>query len=230
MASQGRPVWNSGNCSAQATAKSVIASAARLIDMRHCWRNRNRIAEMSVPAWPMPIHQTKLMMSKPHPTGMLMPQMPTPLNRSIVTVMRNSCRREKPIANPEEPEQRRPRREDDAADLLGDGAERLPRRDHRRSGAGVPSRYWVDSVAMGFLVGLSQWVGGSVRPCRASAGASSGFGFRTAARYVVRGRVLSSPSTPYVARLLLQLRHPRLRIVDVAEHDRRASGRPPGRP
>ena len=36
------------------------------------------MAEISVPAWPMPIHQTKLTMAKPQPTGMLMPQMPTP--------------------------------------------------------------------------------------------------------------------------------------------------------
>ncbi len=41
------------------TAKSVIASAKRLIVVRHfCWR-RSRIAEMNVPAWPIPIHHTK---------------------------------------------------------------------------------------------------------------------------------------------------------------------------
>ena len=33
---------------------------------------------MRVPAWPMPIHQTKLMMSKPQPTGMLGPHTPMP--------------------------------------------------------------------------------------------------------------------------------------------------------
>ncbi len=36
------------------------------------------MAEMSVPACPIPIHQTKLTMAKPQPMGMLMPQMPTP--------------------------------------------------------------------------------------------------------------------------------------------------------
>ena len=36
------------------------------------------MAEMSVPAWPMPIHQTKLMMSKPQPMGMLGPHTPMP--------------------------------------------------------------------------------------------------------------------------------------------------------
>ena len=29
---------------------------------------------MSVPAWPMPIHQTKLTMSMPQPTGMFTPK------------------------------------------------------------------------------------------------------------------------------------------------------------
>src|SRR3954452_19970813 len=77
-ASQGRPVWNNGKMPAHATANSVIASAKRLIEVRHvCLRSR-RIAEMSVPAWPMPIHQTKLVMSNAQPTGTLLPQMPIP--------------------------------------------------------------------------------------------------------------------------------------------------------
>ena len=58
---------------AQATAKSVIASAARLMPVRHCWRKRKRTAEMSVPAWPMPIQKTKLMMNEPQPTGWFTP-------------------------------------------------------------------------------------------------------------------------------------------------------------
>ena len=37
------------------------------------------MAEISVPAWPMPIHQTKLMMSKPQPTGTFEPQTPMPM-------------------------------------------------------------------------------------------------------------------------------------------------------
>ena len=65
---------------AHATANSVIASAKRAIDMRHRCRNSSRMAEISVPACPMPIHQTKLTMSKPQPTGMLTPQMPVPVN------------------------------------------------------------------------------------------------------------------------------------------------------
>ena len=70
---------SSGNRPAQATANSVIASAKRLIDVRHFCRSSSRMAEISVPAWPMPIHQTKLTMAKPQATGMLMPQMPTPV-------------------------------------------------------------------------------------------------------------------------------------------------------
>ena len=62
------------------TAKIVIASAKRLIDVRQSCLSSSRIAEISVPAWPMPIHQTKLMIAKPQPTGMLTPQMPVPLS------------------------------------------------------------------------------------------------------------------------------------------------------
>ena len=72
-------MWSSGKSRAQMTANSVIASAKRLIEVRHfCWKSR-RMAEISVPAWPMPIHQTKLMMPKAQPTGMLLPQTPMPL-------------------------------------------------------------------------------------------------------------------------------------------------------
>ena len=53
------------------TAKIVIASAKRLIAVRHFWRNRNRIAVISVPAWPIPIQKTKLVMSQAQPTGMV---------------------------------------------------------------------------------------------------------------------------------------------------------------
>jgi hypothetical protein len=55
-------VWISGNSPAVATAKMVIASAERLIEVRQFWRNRKRMAEIRVPAWPMPIQNTKLVM------------------------------------------------------------------------------------------------------------------------------------------------------------------------
>ena len=60
------------------TAKIVIASAERLIDVRHFCRNSSRMAEISVPAWPMPIQNTKLVMSNAQPTVLFSPQMPMP--------------------------------------------------------------------------------------------------------------------------------------------------------
>src|SRR5262249_16273936 len=79
QAYQTRPMWITGNKPAHITAKMVIASAARLIEVRHRWRSRKRIAEINVPAWPMPIHQTKLTIAHPHITGRSKPQTPTPV-------------------------------------------------------------------------------------------------------------------------------------------------------
>src|SRR5262245_33189779 len=67
------------------TAKIVIASADRLIDVRQRCRKSNKIAEISVPAWPMPIQNTKLVMSNAHPTVLLSPHVPTPVAISYVT-------------------------------------------------------------------------------------------------------------------------------------------------
>jgi hypothetical protein len=64
---------------AQTTAKSVIASEARLIEVRQRWRVRNKMAEIKVPAWPIPIQKTKLVMSQAQPTVRFSPQTPTPL-------------------------------------------------------------------------------------------------------------------------------------------------------
>ena len=63
---------------AQTTAKIVIASANRLIEVRHFCRSRNRIAEIRVPACPMPTQKTKLTIAQPQPTGMLRPHTPVP--------------------------------------------------------------------------------------------------------------------------------------------------------
>src|SRR5579875_2968435 len=75
-ASHGRPKCSTGNMPAQATANSVIASEKRLIDVRQSCLSRNKIAEISVPAWPIPIHHTKLTIANPQPTGILTAQMP----------------------------------------------------------------------------------------------------------------------------------------------------------
>src|SRR3954471_13668284 len=71
-----------GNVNAHITAKMVIASAARLIEVRHFWRKRKRIAEISVPACPIPTQNTKLVMSHAHPTGTLRRQTPLPSQNS----------------------------------------------------------------------------------------------------------------------------------------------------
>src|SRR5579863_7969670 len=70
---------------AQTTAKMVMASAKRLMELRQVCLKSRRMAEMRVPAWPIPIHQTKLMMANPQATGWVMAQMPTPLRKSQVT-------------------------------------------------------------------------------------------------------------------------------------------------
>ena len=64
-----RPTWIAGKMPAHMTAKIVIASEARLMEVRHFWRSKNRMAEISVPAWPIPIHQTKFTIAQPQATG-----------------------------------------------------------------------------------------------------------------------------------------------------------------
>ena len=61
------------------TAKIVMASAYRAMALRQRERNRSRIAEINVPAWPMPTQKTKLMMSKAQKTGRLFPHTPMPM-------------------------------------------------------------------------------------------------------------------------------------------------------
>jgi len=48
------------------------------MDCRHGARNRYRMAEISVPAWPMPTQNTKVVMYTPHPTGLVSPLIPRP--------------------------------------------------------------------------------------------------------------------------------------------------------
>src|SRR4051795_11194215 len=72
-------MWISGKRPAHITAKIVIPSAERLIEVRHFWRKSRRMAEIRVPAWPMPIQKTKLVMSKAQPTVLFKPQVPMPV-------------------------------------------------------------------------------------------------------------------------------------------------------
>ena len=46
-----------------------MASAARLMDVRHFWRSKHKIAEIKVPAWPIPIQNTKFTISHAQFTG-----------------------------------------------------------------------------------------------------------------------------------------------------------------
>src|SRR5438445_13304393 len=81
-----------GNCAAQMTAKMVIASAERLIEVRHCWRKRSRTAEINVPACQIPTKKTKLGMSKDQPTLLFNPQRPMPLMKVRHTARPKSIR------------------------------------------------------------------------------------------------------------------------------------------
>src|SRR3569833_611377 len=89
-----------GNVPAIAAASSVMASAKRLIEARQFWLSRISTAEISVPAWPMPIHHTVLVIMKPQAAGILRPAVPMPLMISHVTEHRNSIANKKQIANP----------------------------------------------------------------------------------------------------------------------------------
>src|SRR5689334_12249091 len=62
--------------------------------LRHFCRNSNRMAEISVPAWPIPTHQTKLVMSKAQPMVEFSPQTPTPVEIKYVVVNTPSSRNE----------------------------------------------------------------------------------------------------------------------------------------
>src|SRR6266852_5433139 len=90
----------SGKMPAQATAKRVMASAKRLMEVRHFWFSKNRMAEIKVPAWPIPIHQTKLTIARPQPMGMLLPQIPTPLMMSQASATVRIITKLNEIANP----------------------------------------------------------------------------------------------------------------------------------
>jgi hypothetical protein len=49
---------------------------------------RSKIAELKVPAWAIPTHQTKFTIANPHATGMFTPQTPTPFAKSQETAKR----------------------------------------------------------------------------------------------------------------------------------------------
>src|SRR6218665_1350704 len=55
------------------------------MDILHFWRKSNKMAEIKVPAWPMPTHQTKLVMSHAHPTVLFNPHTPIPSHSTTHT-------------------------------------------------------------------------------------------------------------------------------------------------
>ena len=71
-------MWQRGMMAPIKSEKTVMASAQRVTGRRQVALVRRRMAEMSVPAWLMPIQKTKLVMSKAQKTGELMPQTPIP--------------------------------------------------------------------------------------------------------------------------------------------------------
>ena len=97
-----------------------MASAKRLIELRHDCRSRRRMAEIRVPAWPIPIHQTKLTMAKPQPMGIVTPQMPTPLSEKVGDGEQQHHGQQEGDAKADEPAVGRRTGQDDRADLVRD--------------------------------------------------------------------------------------------------------------
>ena len=48
------------------------------------------MAEISVPAWPIPIQKTKFVMSHAQPTGWLLPQTPMPVHTRYPSIANSS--------------------------------------------------------------------------------------------------------------------------------------------
>ncbi|GAC1407601.1 MAG: hypothetical protein NVSMB56_20730 [Pyrinomonadaceae bacterium] len=68
--------------------------------MRQPWFNSSKMAEINVPAWPIPIHQTKLTIANPQATGILMPHTPRPRYSSQDTDIIKTCNSNGEMANP----------------------------------------------------------------------------------------------------------------------------------
>src|ERR1051326_975087 len=68
-ASHGRPRWMIGNIAPIISANAVMTSAQRVTGRRHPALTSRRIAEISVPAWLMPIQNTKLVTYTAQYTG-----------------------------------------------------------------------------------------------------------------------------------------------------------------
>ena len=99
------------------------------------------MAEISVPAWPIPIHHTKLVMAKPHITGVCdAPDAHALGQQQRHATSRNSSSRPNADREAGQPEERRAPGQHHGGDLVGDRAEGVARRDdpaaRRRRGLG----------------------------------------------------------------------------------------------
>ena len=76
----GLPTRTSGAAiKAEVSENTVKTSAALVIGLRHSACVSLRIAEIMIPAWLIPIQNTKLVIKNPHITGLFRPVTPTPL-------------------------------------------------------------------------------------------------------------------------------------------------------
>ena len=149
---RGGPGGGAGKRPAQATAKSVIASANRLIEVRHFCRRSSRMAEMSVPACPIPIHQTKLMIVEaPADRDVDCPRSRRPRAKRYAIAPRSTIVSRNEMREPEYHQTGGVRRERTiGADLVGDRGEGVPRLDHGRPAAGgapEPGRSFLTRLA-----------------------------------------------------------------------------------
>jgi len=126
-ASQGRPVCASGKMPAQATANSVMASAKRLIELRQVWRSRQRIAEISVPAWPMPIHHTKVDDGESPTDRNIDAPDPRTFDEQVSQAHHQHVHHPEHDQEADDPSERYGTAQHDVADLLADGGEGVPR-------------------------------------------------------------------------------------------------------
>ena len=81
------------------------------------------MAEIKVPAWPIPIHQTKLTMANPHPMGMVTPQMPMPFRNEVADGVEQHHGQHEGDAEAEEPSVGGGTGQHDGADFFRDRAE-----------------------------------------------------------------------------------------------------------
>ena len=76
-----------------------MVSANLLMAFLQFCLNKCKIAEINVPAWPIPTHQTKLIIAHPQKTGLLIPHTPVPSQIKKPTLPIKIARREREKPN-----------------------------------------------------------------------------------------------------------------------------------